>query len=221
MQRLMHLGRRGRQPEPMMPDASVPVGQVELIVGLGNPGGQYAGNRHNVGYWTVNRLGRRLGIEVKKHSGLASIGEGTYNGRRLILAKPRTFMNNSGNAVRELVRRYRLAPSQAVIVYDELDLPVGKVRLRARGSHGGNNGLRSVLGQLGTQDVPRIRIGIGRPVVNGTPSYAPADVADWVLSDPPPADREKLDAAVAKSVDALVYLLDEGIDAAMNQFNRD
>jgi PTH1 family peptidyl-tRNA hydrolase len=217
------MNQKGRQAEAAgtAPPASAPAKLVELIVGLGNPGSEYAGNRHNVGFWTVNRLGRRIGIEVRKHSGMVSTGEGLYNGRRLILAKPRTFMNNSGNAVRALVRRYRLEPSQVVVVYDDLDLPVGKVRIRARGSHGGNNGLRSVLGQLGSQDVPRIRIGIGRPVVNGTPSYDPEDVADWVLSDPSPAHREKLDAAVAKVVDALVCVLDEGVEAAMNKYNRD
>jgi peptidyl-tRNA hydrolase, PTH1 family len=220
MRRLFNLGKNDVVEEPaegQSPQA-MPIG---LIIGLGNPGGEYASNRHNVGYWTVNRLGRRLGIDVKKHSGLASVGEGQYQGRRLVLAKPRTFMNLSGNAVRELVKRYRLDPSQAVVVYDDLDLPVGKVRIRARGGHGGNNGLKSVVGQLGTQDFPRVRIGIGRPVVNGEPSYAPDVIGDWVLSDPTPADRELLDAAVARVQDALVRMLDDSVVAAMNEFNRD
>jgi PTH1 family peptidyl-tRNA hydrolase len=203
------------------PERTAPAPPIEMIMGLGNPGSEYAGNRHNVGFWTVNRLGRRLGIDVKKHSGLASVGEGTYAGRRLVLAKPRTFMNLSGNAVRELVKRYKLDPSRCVIVYDDLDLPVGRVRIRARGSHGGNNGLKSILGQLGTQDVPRIRIGIGRPTAGGEPSWDPEVVAGWVLSDPSPEDRRLLDAAVDRVQDALVCILDEGIEAAMNRYNRE
>lgn len=219
--RLLNLGRR-RQPElqPESP-APTPAGSIALIVGLGNPGGQYAGNRHNVGFWTINRLGKRLGIEVKKHSGLASVGEGTYHGRRLILAKPRTFMNTSGHAVRELLRRYHLDPSQLLIIYDDLDLPVGKVRVRARGGHGGARGMRSVVEQLGTTDFARVRIGIGRPVVDGRPAYDPEVIAEWVLSDPTPAEREKLDAAVATAVEAVLCLLDEGIAAAMSTYNRD
>lgn len=220
MRRLLSFGNNQTVEEPIE-EASPVAKPIGLIIGLGNPGGEHSGNRHNVGFWTVNRLGRRLGIDVKKHSGLASVGEGDYQGRRLVLAKPRTFMNLSGNAVRELVKRYRLDPSQAVVVYDDLDLPVGKVRIRARGGHGGNNGLRSVVGQLGTRDFPRVRIGIGRPIVNGEPSHAPDAVADWVLSDPTPADRELLDVAVARAQDALVRMLDDGVIAAMNEFNRD
>lgn len=192
---------------------------IELIVGLGNPGSEYATHRHNVGYWTVNRLGRRLGIDVKKHSGVASTGEGSYRGRRLVLAKPRTFMNRSGDAVRELARRYRLQPQQVLIVYDDLDLPVGRVRLRARGSHGGNNGMKSIVAALGTQEFPRVRIGIGRPAVAGEPSWDPEVVAGWVLSDPSPADKQLLDAAVERAQDAVIAILDEGIEAAMGRFN--
>jgi PTH1 family peptidyl-tRNA hydrolase len=194
---------------------------VELIVGLGNPGSEYAGNRHNVGFWTVNRLARRLGIEIRHHSRTASVGEGTYRGRRLILAKPRTYVNRSGDAVRELVRRYGLAPEQVLVVYDDLDLPVGRVRIRARGGHGGNNGMKSIIAALGTEEFPRVRIGIGRPLVNGEPSYDPDVVAQWVLSDPPPDERAKLDEAVARAQEAILTILDEGIEAAMNRFNRE
>jgi peptidyl-tRNA hydrolase, PTH1 family len=223
MQRIMNLGRRKpNEPVEEKPEQpSVSTKPIELIVGLGNPGGEYSGNRHNVGFWTVNRLGRKIGIEVKKHSGLVSTGEGEYGGHRLVLAKPRTFMNNSGNAVRELLRRYKLDPSQALIIYDELDLPVARVRIRARGGHGGQKGIRNVLESMGSTDVPRIRIGIGRPVVDGKPSWEPEHVADWVLSDPPPEDREKLDAAVQKAIDAIICILDEGIETAMNRYNRD
>lgn len=219
MQRLFRR-RSAHEESEEPPVARERVLPVELVIGLGNPGSRYAANRHNVGYWTVNRLGRRLGIALTKHTGLATTGEGTYNGRRLILAKPRTFMNNSGDAVRELVRRYQLEPAQALIVYDDLDLPVAKVRLRARGSHGGNNGIRSIITRLGSQDFPRIKIGIGRPVVGGEPSHDPDHVAAWVLADPPPEERDRLDRAVQVALDAIIAILDDGVEAAMNRFNR-
>ena len=190
-------------------------------MGLGNPGSEYAGNRHNVGFWTVNRLARRLGIAIRQHSRTASLGEGTYRGRRLVLAKPRTYVNRSGDAVQELVRRYGLAPEQVLVVYDDLDLPVGRVRVRARGGHGGNNGMKSIIAALGTEEFPRVRIGIGRPVVNGEPSYDPDVVAQWVLTDQPPEERAKLDEAVVRAQEAILTLLDEGIEAAMNRFNRE
>ena len=212
-------GPRATTNEPAIePSLSLP---IELIVGLGNPGSGYSGNRHNVGFWTVNRLGRQLGIGVEGHGKQASVGEGSYAGRRLVLAKPRTFMNESGKAVRSLLQRYRLTPRQMVIVCDDLDLPVGRVRIRAQGSHGGQKGLRSIVEQIGAQDFARIRIGIGRPVCDGKPSYAPDVIADYVLANPPPAERELLDQAVARAVEALVCLLDEGVEAAMNRFNRD
>lgn len=221
LQKLAGLARQGHELEADQPAAGRQAKPIELIVGLGNPGGDYAGNRHNVGFWVINRLGRRLGIEPTQHSRLASTGEGHYNGRRLVLAKPRTFVNLSGDAVRELLRRYRLEPSQALIVYDELDLPLGRVRLRERGGHGGQNGLKSIVARLGTTDFPRVRIGIGRPLVGGTPSRDPDVIAGYVLSDPPPDERARLDAAVERVIEALICTLDEGIEAAMNRFNRD
>jgi PTH1 family peptidyl-tRNA hydrolase len=222
LRRLLHRGREESVEEDRTGTAEGrPPKPIELVVGLGNPGSEYAGNRHNVGFWAVNRLGRKVGIEPRSHSRLVSLGEGQYAGRRLVLAKPRTFMNRSGVAVKDLLRRYRLEPSQALIIYDELDLPVGRVRVRARGSHGGARGFRSVVEQLGTQDIPRIRIGIGRPTVGGEPSWDPEVVADYVLSDPPPDERARLDEAVARAVDAVLCILDEGLETAMNRFNRD
>ena len=209
---------RTAEPTEAVADATRPLG---LIVGLGNPGSQYAGNRHNVGFWTVNRLSRRMGITAEKHGKLASISEGSYGGRPLVLAKPRTFMNNSGDAVAELARRYKLRPDQVLIVYDDLDLPVGRVRLRARGSHGGNNGLKSIVARLGSQEFPRIRIGIGRPLAAGEPTWDPEHVANHVLSDPTRAERELLDAAVERVQEAILCILDVGIETAMNTFNRD
>lgn len=222
MERLFGFGRQGSvasdAAEPSTLRQAMP---VELVVGLGNPGSEYANSRHNVGFRVVNRLGRRVGIEPRTHSRLVSLGEGQYGGRRLVLAKPRTFMNRSGDAVRELLRRYRLEPAQVVVVYDDLDLSVGRVRVRARGGAGGLGGMKSIIAQIGTQEFPRVRVGIGRPVVAGEPSYDPEVIAKYVLCDPPPDERAQLDEAVNRAVAAVLCVLDEGVEAAMNRFNRD
>jgi PTH1 family peptidyl-tRNA hydrolase len=193
---------------------------IELIVGLGNPGSRYAGNRHNVGFRTVNLLSRQLGIDVGKHSKVTSVGEGQYHGGRLVLAKPRTFMNDSGAAVRELLRRYHLPAQRMLLIYDDLDLPAGRVRIRASGGSGGQKGMRSILDAAGTQDFPRIRIGIGRPIVGDKPSWDPEVIADWVLSDPPAEARRVLEEAVSRAADAAICCLDEGVTVAMNRFNQ-
>ena len=140
---------------------------MRLIVGLGNPGREYAHSRHNVGFWCLNRLARRHGIAFSSRGRLAAVGEGRLAGRPVILAKPRTFVNLSGRAVSHLLQRYRLSPQQLLVVCDDLDLPLGRVRLRASGSHGGHRGMRSIIEAIGSQDFPRIRIGIGRPAGGG------------------------------------------------------
>lgn len=180
---------------------------IGLIVGLGNPGKEYAGNRHNVGFWCLNRLARQLSIDFETKSKLASVGEGVLNGRLLVLAKPRTYVNASGPAVRELLRRYRLQPSQLLVVYDELDLPLGAVRLRERGSAGGQNGMKSIIAAIGSQDFPRVRIGIGRPLDNGEPTRDPEIVARYVLADPPPGERRQLDSAIDEAIGMVASLL--------------
>jgi PTH1 family peptidyl-tRNA hydrolase len=193
---------------------------IVLIIGLGNPGPAYAGTRHNVGFWVVNRLAKRLNVDIGKHSKLASIGEGEYQGRPIVLAKPRTFMNDSGNAIRELLRRYKLSPEQMLLIGDDLDLPVGRVRLRQSGGHGGQKGMRSVVAQAGTQDFPRLRIGIGRPVVGDRPTWDPEHISSWVLGNPPSEQKKALEAAADLAVDAVLCSLDEGVEVAMNRFNR-
>lgn len=197
-----------------------PAGEADwLIVGLGNPGSHFAGNRHNVGFWTVNRLGRSHGIDVKARGKLTSLGEGAIDGVAVALAKPRTYVNRSGEAVAELLRRYRITPQRLVVAYDDLDLPTGRVRLRGAGGHGGYGGMKSIVGAVG-KDFPRVRIGIGRPVVDGEPSWDPDIVADYVLSDPPAEERARLDDAVAIAAEAIEAIVREGIDAAMNRYNR-
>src|SRR5829696_10342410 len=148
LHKFRRLATRGSQdPAPPVSEDRQP---LQLVVGLGNPGSSYARHRHNVGYWTINRLAKRLGIEFTRRSGLVELGEGEMDGRRVVLAKPRTMMNLSGKAVQQALKVYGLKPEQMVVVYDELDLPSGRVRIRPRGSHGGHNGMRSIVGQTGS-----------------------------------------------------------------------
>jgi PTH1 family peptidyl-tRNA hydrolase len=193
--------------------------RIRLIVGLGNPGKEYATNRHNVGFWTVNRLARRHSIELET-GGQAALGTGEIAGHEVALAKPRTFVNKSGGAVGNLVRRLGLGDArELLLVYDELDLPVGKVRLRARGGAAGQKGIQSIIDAVGSDQFARLRIGIGRPVVNGKPSWDPEAVADYVLSDPPPDERDALDQAVERAIEVIEYALAESIDRAMAKYN--
>ncbi len=193
--------------------------EKRLIVGLGNPGRVYSHNRHNVGYWCVNRLARLHGVSLKA-TRLATIGESSIGGTRVVLAKPRTFVNRSGQAVVSLLRNFKIERRDIVLVCDDLDLSVGAVRLRAGGGHGGQKGLRSVIGAVGSGDFARLRIGIGRPVIDGEPSWDPAAVSDFVLSDPPPEDAKALQRAVKEAVEAVEAVLEEGVEAAMNRYNR-
>jgi len=193
--------------------------RIRLIVGLGNPGKEYATNRHNVGFWTINRLARRHGIEMET-GGQAALGEGEIAGQRVALAKPRTFVNKSGDAIANLLRRLALDDARGLLlIYDELDLPVGKVRLRARGGAAGQKGIQSIIDAVGGDQFARLRIGIGRPVVNGKPSWDPEAVAGYVLSDPPPEERDALDQAVERAIEVIECALAEGIDRAMAKYN--
>jgi PTH1 family peptidyl-tRNA hydrolase len=205
--------------QPPTAARSTPRPALTLVVGLGNPGSAYARHRHNVGAWTVNRLARRLGIEFTRRSGLVELGEGEIDGRRVVLARPRTFMNESGKAVKQALKAYGLKPEQMVVVYDELDLPAGRVRIRPRGSHGGHNGMRSIVGAVGTQEFPRVRIGIGRPTASGAPTWDPERVAAHVLAPPGPAEREVLEAAADRAAEAIELMLREGVEPAMQRFN--
>ena len=192
-----------------------------LIMGLGNPGRDYAHNRHNVGFWCVNRVARSYNVALNNRTSLATVGQGHIEGRDAVLAKPRTFVNNSGEAAAALVRRFRILPGHLLVICDSLDLPVGVVRVRARGSHGGHKGLKSITQKLGVDAFPRIRVGIGRPLVAGESSYDPEVIADYVLSDPPPDERRALDAATETVIAAVACIMEQGVEAAMNRFNRE
>jgi peptidyl-tRNA hydrolase, PTH1 family len=184
----------------------------KLIVGLGNPGGEYNGTRHNVGFVTIDVLAKRLHIQVKSRRGKAIIGEGEIAGQPVILAKPYTFMNLSGQAVADLARRYRLSPADIIVVCDDVNLPLGKLRIRASGSAGGHNGLKSIIQSLNSNEFPRVRIGIGSPR---------GEMIDHVLSKFHRNEQPAIEDGVLRAADAVEISLAEGIDRAMNSFNAD
>ena len=190
-----------------------------LIVGLGNPGPEYSHNRHNIGYWCVNRLARLHGISLKPRP-LAAFGKGSICDTPVLLAKPRTFVNRSGQAVASLLRNFKIKRQNMLVVCDDLDLTVGSLRLKPGGGHGGQKGLRSVIGAAGGDDFPRLRIGIGRPLVDGRPSWDPEAIAAYVLSDPTPDEAKALQAAAVQGTEAVETVLREGLEAAMSRYNR-
>ncbi len=185
---------------------------VRLIVGLGNPGPEYARTRHNAGFWVLDELARRYGVVIGKRAFSSLAGEALVGGERVFLLKPQTYMNRSGEAVQAAWRYHRLEPSQLLVVCDDLDMALGKVRLRPQGSSGGHRGLQSIADHLGTTEYPRLKIGIGRP-------EARDDVVDYVLGSVSGDEREALAQAVARAADAVEAVLADGVEAAMNRFN--
>jgi len=189
-----------------------PKARFILIVGLGNPGRKYARNRHNAGFLAVDRLARRHGLSFARQKGKAKIAEGRIAGQRAILAKPQTYMNLSGEAVAALVRFFKIPADRVLVVYDDLDLPLARLRLRPDGGSGGHKGLKSIAERLGTQAFPRLRIGIGRPV-HGDPM-------DFVLQDFTVEEWIDMDGALDRAASSIEHWLAHGIDAAMNVFNQ-
>lgn len=184
-----------------------------LIVGLGNPGPEYADNRHNVGFRCVERLASKHHLSFNRRQKNALIAPGTIGQQSVILAKPRTFMNRSGYPVAALANFYRVSLDCLLVVYDDLDLPLGTTRMRPSGGAGGHRGVRSVIRQLGSGEFPRLRIGIDRPPGR-------MDPADYVLQDFSAAEEPLVDDALAQAVSAIETWLDEGIDEAMSRYNR-
>lgn len=182
----------------------------KLIVGLGNPGSEYHGTRHNVGFMALDLLARHHHINVKSRRGKALIGEGMIAGEKVILAKPYTFMNLSGQAVADLARRYRLSPAEIIVICDDVNLPLGRLRIRASGSAGGHNGLKSIIFSLHSEDFPRVRIGIGSPQ---------RDMVDHVLSRFRRDERPIVLDSIISAGDAVETILESGIEQAMNCFN--
>jgi PTH1 family peptidyl-tRNA hydrolase len=187
---------------------------VKIVVGLGNPGARYAHTRHNVGFDTVDLTAEQHGWSWATRRHHAVLAEGTLDGDKVLLAKPQTYMNESGLAVGELIRFYKLELRDLLIVCDDLDLPLGKVRVRARGASGGQHGLESIIQHLGGKsDFPRVRIGIGRPR-NGR-----SENVDFLLSRAGGDERIELAAACERAAEAVHCYLAEGIEPAMNRFN--
>jgi PTH1 family peptidyl-tRNA hydrolase len=184
----------------------------KLIVGLGNPGREYARTRHNVGFLAVDSLAARWGLIFSRQRARAEVAEGSVMGQRVVLAKPQTFMNSSGDAVRAVMRLANLSPSDVLVIYDDMDLPMGRLRVRDKGSAGGHRGVQSIIDQLGTSEFPRLRIGVGRP---------PGDVdpIDHVLAGFSSSEMLELPAIFQRVADGVETLLREGVTAAMNQLN--
>jgi PTH1 family peptidyl-tRNA hydrolase len=184
-----------------------------LIVGLGNPGEQYVRNRHNVGFQCVTHFAQRHGLQFSDKQHKSRIANGTIGGQRVVLAKPFTYMNSSGQAVVSLVNWYKIEPeSELLVIYDDLDLPFGTIRLRASGSAGGQNGMKSIIQQLGIQQFPRLRVGIGRP----PDGWAPPD---YVLSNWSREETEKLPELYDRVADAIETFIKDGLMLAMTRFN--
>ena len=186
---------------------------LQLIVGLGNPGPQYANTRHNCGFMVVDQLAERWGIPLaleKQFQG--SYGEGFALGGKRRLLKPATYMNRSGEAVRAVLDWYKLDPRSVLVVYDDVDLPLGRLRLRGSGSAGGHNGMKSVIQHLGSEAFPRLRLGVGRPKGN-------QDMVGHVLGRFEPTEQAVLERVLRAAVEAVECCLQEGLRAAMNRFN--
>ncbi|MEV4254424.1 aminoacyl-tRNA hydrolase [Spirillospora sp. NPDC049652] len=183
-----------------------------LVVGLGNPGPSYAGNRHNAGFMVLDVLGGRVGGKFKSHKARADVLEGRLAGVRVVLAKPRSYMNESGGPVKALRDFYKVPVERTIVVHDELDIPYGAIRLKKGGGDNGHNGLRSITKSLGDREYLRVRFGVGRPPGR-------MDAADFVLKDFSPTERKELDLNAERAGDAVEAMLTDGLDAAQNVFH--
>ena len=193
---------------------------MKLIVGLGNPGLFYAHNRHNIGYMCVNRFAREHKIRFNKKQGSARTGKGEINGEEVVLARPQTFMNNSGESVSRLVRRYKAEPADLIVIHDDLDLPTGKIRLRQGRGSGGHKGIESIIAHLGKGNFYRVRVGIGRPdIAEDEDIDKEQAVIDYVLSGFTREEKKIINKTIPEVSKAILCLLIEGIDAAMNEYN--
>ncbi len=186
-----------------------------LVVGLGNPGDGYASTRHNVGFQVASRLAKRARAEFATKAADSRIAEGTLGDRKVAIARPQTFMNDSGRAVGKLLDRYRLSPSEVLVVYDDVDLPLGRMRIRPKGGPGTHNGMRSVVGEIG-ESFARIRCGVGP---TDPARGIDGELADYVLRPFDADEREAAEAMIARAADAIEVALRDGVEAAMARFN--
>lgn len=193
---------------------------MKLIVGLGNPGRIYARNRHNIGFMCVSHFARTQGIRFDKKQGQARIGTGEVTGNKLIVARPQTHMNLSGESVIRLVNKFNISLNNLIVIHDDLDLPLGKIRLSQGSGSGGHKGADSIITHLRSLDFPRIRVGIGRPpIIEGSAEDREAEVVAYVLNDFTPEERKTITQVIPKVSEAILNLLSEGLTAAMNKYN--
>ena len=184
-----------------------------LIVGLGNPGQKYEHTRHNMGFLTVDLLAEKAGVKLNKVKFKAAYNIMNFAGCKCLVMKPQTYMNLSGEAVREAVQFYKIPADHVLVIYDDISLPVGKLRVRPTGSAGGHNGIKNIIAHLGTQDFPRVKIGVGAPEGGG------AEMVDWVIGAPSQAERKVLVESFEKAIQAAECIIAHGCQQAMNQFN--
>ncbi len=193
---------------------------MQLIVGLGNPGRGYANNRHNVGFICLNYFARMQGIRFDKKQGKARIGSGEVAGNKVILAKPQTYMNSSGESVSRLIKKFDINLDNLLVIHDDLDLPLGKIRIHYSGGSGGHKGIDSIINELDNQDFIRLRVGIGRPAKNeGTTESSDDEIITYVLGDFTPDEKQTITQSIPKVSEAIYCLLTEGLTAAMNKYN--
>jgi len=183
-----------------------------VIAGLGNPGPQYINTRHNVGFDTVDVIADKLQININKIKHKALIGEGMLDDTKIMLVKPQTYMNSSGESIRDIVEWYKIPLSNLIIIYDDIDLDLGKIRIKKKGSSGTHNGMKSVIYQLQSEDFPRVRIGLGKPPEKW-------DLVNYVLGKFPPEERKVVDVAVKLAAKAVEVIINSGVEAAMNKYN--
>lgn len=187
--------------------------ELFVVVGLGNPGPKYTGTKHNIGFEVIDRLAKKYNIDTTKFKNKALVGDGIIEGKRVLLVKPQTFMNLSGESVREIVNFYKIPQDHFLVIYDDTSLSVGTVRIREKGSHGGHNGIRNIIAQMGTDEFWRVKVGIGEKP-NGW------DLADYVLAKFQGDDLPMVEQGVDKSLLAVETILARGITEAMNRVNQ-
>ena len=184
-----------------------------LVVCLGNPGKQYENTRHNIGFMTADELERREGVKVNKLKYRAFTGEMKIGGERVLVMKPQTYMNLSGEAVKLAGAFYKIPPERVIVISDDVSLPLGKLRIRANGSAGGHNGLKNIIQHLGTDAFPRIKVGVGAP------NHPEHEMVDWVIGNFTPAEKKVVAEAVGRAADAIACLIEKGVSEAQNKFN--
>lgn len=183
-----------------------------LIIGLGNPEEEYSKTRHNMGFNTINKLAKKYNIEINKNKFQGLYETATIEGQKVVLIKPQTYMNLSGNCVKEFVDFYKVDSENVLVIYDDMDIEPGTIKIRKKGSAGGHNGMKSIIQMLRTEEFPRIRIGIGRPEHNG-------DEINYVIGAIPDEEIPKLEEGTENAKEAIIEILKNGIDSAMNKFN--